>query len=356
MRNQNSAKDQTAGVADRANAQPSPDDDQWFDWKSVLSVITELRYHLRLLGVVFAAALLCVCLILVLFSPVYTAIAIIGPPGPSPAGNMLASFSNTTGGSLANRVLGGSANGNSSDPYQDYLQLLPSSRLSQALIQRDHMLQTVFPDAWDSEHGGWRQPGAMGSMANAVKRLIKRPIKSGPGVDQLTEYLGRHLAVVRSTTGVSPVSLLPGTNSYMRVSFEYGDPKQAEAMLDMILAETDNLIREDRRHDVLARISFLKKALADQGVAADERTALTTILMGQEQLLAMLQADKRYASTLVIPPYASLTPTKPPGVMVLMAYAVALSVLTWIGLVMLSPRNRHVRRLVDRLKESRRTS
>jgi hypothetical protein len=85
-------------------------------------------------------------------------------------------------------------------------------------------------------------------------------------------------------------------------------------------------------------------------LAVDERTALISILSNQEQLLTVIQADQRYASTLVVPPYASLKPTSPPPAVVLIMMAAVTSVFVWMAIIFLSMNNTRIGQLIARFK------
>lgn len=266
---------------------------------------------------------------------------------------MLASIGGGSASGLASRVLGSNSGANN-DPYQEYLQLLPSSRLSKSLIERNHILQMLFSGDWDEGTKTWKQPSTFRAALRTVKQVLNRPVNYPPGVDDVTLFLQRHLSLTHASAG-SSLSLLPEATSYMSVSFTYSDPKQAEALLNSILLETDRIIREDQRHDVTARISFLRQELSRESIAADERTALISILSAQEQLLAMVQADNRYALTLVVPPYASQIPTSPPGPVKMVLYVLVISFVVWFGLMIVSVRFAFIRKLVAYFEPSKRT-
>jgi len=320
-----------------------------FDWSGLWSAVALLREYFRLLAAIFAVILTVILLVTIVIGPTYTAVAIIGPPSPSPTGSMMANINASMGANLASRVLGGATGSISNDPYQEYLQLLPSSRLSKQLITRDHILQTIYYRRWDFEKKQWKSPGPLRIVINAMKRLLNQPVSYQPGVDDLTNYFKNHLTVTRSTVNTS-FSLVPTLSSYLQVTFDYEDPAQAETLLAKVLLETDDIIREDQRHDVTSRISYIKQKLAEQGLAVDERTALISILSNQEQLLTVIQADQRYASTLVVPPYASLKPTSPPPAVVLIMMAAVTSVFVWMAIIFLSMNNTRIGQLIARFK------
>ena len=303
----------------------------------------DLRRYLRLYAVLLAVTIIAAILIFVFVKPTYTAKAIIGPPSISPTDTMLADIGSTGVASLAKKALGSSLGGQNNDPYQEYLQLLPSTRLAEILINKDHFLQTIYYEEWDAGAHRWKT-GFLHAMSSAVKRYLGRPVTNGPDVDTLMLDLQKNLDVVGLTAGTSSI-LMPGSATYQEVSFRFEDPHQAEIMLGEMLADTDRIIRDDQKRDVVGRVSYLAKELSNV-TNSDERVSLISILTQQEQLLAMLEADRSYASTLVVPPHASLKPTSPPSLAELAILAVGFSTAMGVALVVFGTRVPFIRRLV----------
>ena len=99
----------------------------FFDMSWVWSFVAELRRHFRLLAALIAVFLVVGIALYISKTPVYTAVAIIGPPGPSPTNAMMAGMTSGGATSVARRLIGGGTGSGGNDPYQEYLQLLPSS-------------------------------------------------------------------------------------------------------------------------------------------------------------------------------------------------------------------------------------
>ena len=190
-----------------------------------------LRNYIRLYPIVVAVWIIITFTLYAFTKPQYTAEALVGPPGPSPTDSMLSSITDGGVGGIARKVLGGSGASGSNDPYQEYLQLLPSSRLSQVLIEKDHLLQIIYSDRWDADTKRWKTGGPLHFVTDPIKRLLHRPIYYGPDTDTLTNYLSHSLTVVGSSNGAGSM-LIPGTATYTKVSFEYDDPHQAEEILE----------------------------------------------------------------------------------------------------------------------------
>ncbi len=301
------------------------------DWAWVGAFALVLRRYFRLLGLILLVSLVIAAILYLILPRTYEASATVGPPGPSPTDTM---FMSLGGSNVASHLLGGISGSSAGGPYDEFLQLLPSSRLAQVLISKYHLDRQIFYRQWDAQARSWKT-GWLQGMKDDLKRLLGLPVVRGPTVDTLMQYLNKNLKVVGVSSGLSS-ALIPGTSTYSTVSFRFEDPQQAESILNTMLRATDQIIREDQRRDVTARISTLESELSEVTVS-DERSSLIDILTNQEQLLTMIQADQRYASTLVVPPYASPKPISPTIVVsVILAFMCAL--LAWIAVVILALR------------------
>jgi hypothetical protein len=106
-------------------------------------------------------------------------------------------------------------------------------------------------------------------------------------------------------------------------------------LLGLILREADDIIREDKRRDVAARIAYLNTALEHLSLA-DQKPELIDVLSQQEQEMMMIESDHLFASTLIDQPYAPLKPTAPSPI-VDSAIAFALACIAWLGIVRTVP-------------------
>lgn len=260
---------------------------------------------------------------------IYSASAVIGPPRQSPTDYFMSSNSNSiSSGSIARKILGGSSN--NSDDFNEYLQLLTSTKLANVLIQKDHILQILYYEKWDENKHSWKK-GNRNYIA-IIKEKIGVPTKETPDVDDVVSFLERSLSVEPSTTNKkSKASSLISGSSYQTVTLKYKNHDTAVYLLNLILAEADNIIRGDLHDNVCSRLRYLNKLTADE-VLTDKREALISVISGQEQLKMMLEVDPRFAISLIIPPYASLMPVSH-GLSYYVALSIGLSFLIWVCLV-----------------------
>lgn len=257
----------------------------------------------------------------------YTATAIVGP-----ADNSDQPFSEGLGmggglGGIAKHLHVGGALGQegSSDPFDEYSSLLTSNRLADRLVHKDNILPLIFPEQWDAAHHRWLpRDSFFDQKIDYLKGLLRRPIKPAPDEDDLTKYFKKYLVVDSSLE-----------TSFDTVSLRYRSREGAEQLLALILREADNIIREDKRRDVAARIAYLDSALQHVSLA-DQKPELIAILSEQEQEMMMVESDHLYASELIDMPHAPLTPTSPsPIIDGLIAFAV--SCLGWLAIVRMAP-------------------
>lgn len=315
-------------------------------WRGVVAFLNRLLSHIWLFPFVLAFFAVLALLMYVCLTPIFTAYAMIGPPNASPVSAMQ-SEANSAGQSVR-RLLGGGAGGGN-DPFLEYQQLLSSSRLVDDLIQKDHLLQTIFASQWDASRQDWYPPNGLHNVVASLKRALNRPVSDHPDKHALQEFLTSQFSLYPATS--TTASLLASNSSFMIASLQYGDPQQAERILETVLTRADNIIREEQRRDILARISYLQSELPSVTQTA-QRGVLIDILSSQEELKTMMVADKRYAFTLVDPPHADRDPTFPmrPGRAAIVV--VLLSVAATLGLVFLQGYSRFIAKLLSPFRRS----
>jgi hypothetical protein len=336
---------------DERAASPDAGSASTFSWGSVALYFRHLRTHYRLLYVIVPLFMLIAVGVYFFSKQQYTAVAIIGPPPPSPVDAMMSGAGGATGSTSANfvkRIMGGGGTPSSNDPFQEYLQLLQSVRLVDVLIQKDHILQILYAKQWDAKNHRWRPPGMLESTVMGFNRMTGRPSSGVPNADSVMKFFKKNLAIetANKSRGTQGSSFLSDT-SYPSVSLTFTDAAEAQQLLNVILLEADNLIREDMESDVSARLYYLNQELP-KVTNAYERDTLIQVLSEQEQMETMLKSDKRFASTLIDPPYASDIPTWPSPLPSLLFAALAFAFAVWAVLVYLAMQFRFVSRLLVR--------
>ena len=285
------------------------------------------KRHGRLLAYLAGIAFLLSIPALWLWPRSYTATATIAPTSG------LSSNESALGGAMsALSALGGKSllGGNSVSPFEMYVDILSSKQLARQLVEKDHFLQIIFSAQWDPHANNWR---TLNSFQHRVKvsvlGLLGFTVKEHPDVDDLAGFLASHLAVASKESETSPLSAIT------TLKFTYKDPKLAMQMLNTILSEADSLLRVSRRTDVRARIAYLGGVLPTVTLA-EQRQALISLLSSQEEEYTVIEADKRYAFTMLDQPYASSVPTSPVPPLIIAGF-LFFSVIVWIVLVLALP-------------------
>jgi hypothetical protein len=259
---------------------------------------------------------------------VYTATAIVGPADNSdrPFGDLAGGLSGGLGGIAKHLHVGGALGQQSGDdPFDEYTALLTSNRLASVLVQKDHVLPEIFWQEWDPARNDWRpRDDFLSRNINYLKTLLRRPLKPAPDEEDLKKFFKKNLAADSSLE-----------TSFATVTFRFHDREGAERVLGLILREADNIIREDKRRDVAARIAYLDAALVHLTLA-DSKPELIAVLSEQQQEMMMIESDHLYASKLIDAPYAPLTPTSPSPV-IDGFIAIGAACFLWLVLVRMAP-------------------
>ena len=289
------------------------------------AILAKAKRQWSLLVVLVVAFVVVATLAMAIAEPTYQVTAVIGPPGQRLDATELSGASSAAA-SLASRLgLKRSLGSGSDNTYDKYISILQSNRLAAGLMHDTSVMQIVFYKSWDADARQWRAPG--GPLADAkamVKGLLHLPVKSRPDSDDLAKFLNTQLTVDA-----------PLNSPFATVSTSFKSPAEAQAILTAILSEADNLIRDERRRDVEARIAYLERILPKVD-AADQRTSLTAVLSEQQQSMMEIEADKRYAYSLIDPPHANVVPTKP-NPKTNYVLAIFLALVCWAGIVVFLP-------------------
>jgi uncharacterized protein involved in exopolysaccharide biosynthesis len=254
--------------------------------------------------------------------PEYTASAILGA-APSPLSDLTSQSGGLSGalGSGLTKKLGLGGHTSGTDLFDQYVELLTSSRVAARLAQDPNVLRAIFYRKYNWQTHAWKLPDDILAVGlNSMKRLFHYPAGIVPGRDDVARYLKRNVTVVA-----------PLTSSFVTVSLDSQSPAKAEWLLNTLLLDADSIIREDKRRDTMARIAYLAEILPTV-TQADQRNGLGTILSSEQQTMMVVRADKRYASALVDPPHAPVIPTWP-DLLEIVGIAILLAVGIWGVLV-----------------------
>lgn len=283
---------------------------------ALLQLAQKCLGHFSIFPILFVPILSAVLLKAALSTPQYIASAQIA----APLGGSL-SFPQGILGSSASLTQQLTGNGNSAELLTNFTQLLSSHQVAEDLATRYKVMPIVFYDSWDASRNDWRpKPAFVTAIRKTLTVFSHKTIKDHPDIDDLQTELGKRLSASKITPITS--SGLLNSSNIIGVSFAFRDPGQAQMILSAVLDDADSIIRRTKKRDVAARISYLQNLLPTI-TATEERSSLISALTAQRQNMATIEADKRYASSLVVAPYTPVDPASSGPVALLLQSLVA---------------------------------
>jgi uncharacterized protein involved in exopolysaccharide biosynthesis len=228
-------------------------------------------------------------------TPKYTASTVV--TATSQNASSIASRLGQLGGlaALAGSSLGASQETTEFDKFEF---MLTSPRLGDYQARTRRMLPIVFDKKWDSEQQAWARPeGAVQTVKNALWPLFGLPAWLPPDGQTLAEHYDRNLQVrQRGTTGL------------FQLSYTDEDPERALMVLQAIVADSNELLRQDAARRAAAKAAYLRSQLETARVA-EYRVNLATLLATEEQTLMLTATSLPYAADTVQPYTVSAKPT-----------------------------------------------
>lgn len=213
-----------------------------------------------------------------------------------------------TGGRLGNlaSLVGISTESGSASPFKLYLEELTSREVATALVPRSDLMRIIFKREWDVGTRRWRRPEPT-PFRDGLKALLGFPQLQwqAPDAARLQDYLRQSIKIDDDPKRAVTI-----------VRFDHADPKFATKLLSALNVAADRHLKTVAlaRANQFAR--YLDARLATV-VVAEHRVALTTALSDQEKQIMLASSDAPYAADLVEAPTASLAPTSPRAIIVL---------------------------------------
>lgn len=212
-------------------------------------------------------------------------------------------------GNLASLV-GISTSSESASPFRLYLEALTSREVAVALAKRPDLMHVVFSSEWDSATQSWR-PRRSPPAIETLKSLLGFPHvdKPAPDAARLQDYLARNIKVNNDVKRTVTV-----------IRFDHADPKFAITMLSTINAAADARMKAVALQRASAFAKYLEARLPTI-LVAEHRVAIADVLSEQEKQIMLASSSAPYAADPVEAPTASLAPTSPRPMVVLIASA-----------------------------------
>lgn len=195
-------------------------------------------------------------------------------------------------------------------PFRLYLEGVKSREVAERLARDPVVMRTIFANEWDPVARRWRQrQGFLGGIKAGMWTLFGLPqfAWTAPGAERLQEYIGKNVAVVQSVK--SPL---------VSIALETPDPKFGMRFLTRLDQTTDDILREQQRERTRSNIAYLSDKL--RGVTFVEQRAALFKALNDEQRQEMLANSRApYAADAFGVPTASLVPTSPKQLPLLVA-------------------------------------
>lgn len=214
------------------------------------------------------------------------------------------------GGRLSNlaSLVGISTESSSPSPFKLYLEELTSREVASAVVSQPYLMHVIFNREWDAGTRSWRQPEPT-PFRNGLKALLGFPLLKWqpPNAARLQDYLRQSIKIDDDPKRAVTI-----------VRFDHADPRFATTLLSALNAAADRHLKTVALARARQFVRYLDTRLATV-LIAEYRVALLTTLSDQEKQIMLASSEASYAADLVEAPTASLAPTSPRAVIVLVA-------------------------------------
>lgn len=203
-------------------------------------------------------------------------------------------------------------------PFRLYLEGVKSREVAERLARDRSLMHSVFAREWDPVRRRWApRQGFLGGLKAGLWKFLGLPtVKwTPPGPARLQEFIVKEVAVVQSVK--SPLVL---------IALNTPDPKFGTRFLTALDTTTDRILREKQQARTRSNIAYLSDKL--RGVTFVEQRAALFQALNDEQRQEMLANSRApYAADAFGVPTASLAPTLPKQLPILIAGPIAGAIL-----------------------------
>lgn len=233
-------------------------------------------------------------LLYIVTPPSYTATMTLAPPlglegKPSNGTDDL--------GALAEGLTGNPKSASTVQPYQMFEVMLTSRKVAGVLEQNNNVLGKLYPALWDTQNGRWRKP--TGPLAWFKRVALRRDWQSPDSAD-LAGFIQQRL-------NIREVARTP----IRQVTFTYSDPKFTAWFLQLLVRDTDQMVRDAILVQTEANLNFLRNQLSQSNATAEVRDSLASLTTAQLEMLVRLQNPAGFAVQIVDGPYIPRRPVGP---------------------------------------------
>ena len=176
--------------------------------------------------------------------------------------------------------------------FDRFMFLVFSPDLGTWQIKHRNILPILFPERWDADKKTWRQPSGLSGFLNMLARPITdSPPLDGPDAYSIAAAYKADLAASR-VVGTSTTSEQTGM---MQLTYTARTPEQAEAVLNFVVMDANEILREQAAQRASTQAEYLKEKLATISIQ-DYRDTLEKLLAQQEQTLMLTNSRLPFAA------------------------------------------------------------
>ena len=205
--------------------------------------------------------------------------------------------------------------GKTESQFELFLKELNGFGASNSLSKDKELMSRVFHKKWDSEKKEWIKPsGIIQSVKNLIKKILGIPVLpwTEPSEGHMRKYLKEELIILH--TNDNPVT---------RIQVQMQDKELGAYILRALHKDVDDSLKTRSFTRASAYIEHLRTQLITTRIS-DYRTSLISALSQQEKFKMMASSGLPYAAEILGEPNASLKPTNPNVILILL-----LSIIFW---------------------------
>lgn len=200
---------------------------------------------------------------------------------------------------LASLGLRGMGAGKAVTPFERFMYLIDSPELGQWQMTHDDIRPLVFAKRWDAEHKTWKQSdGFLSTFFHSDRGPV------APDAYDLAREYDAHIGVKKMMSG----SNMTDPSGLVALTYTDTSPERASAILNAVLADANELLRQDAAMRASVQADYLRNKLASVQVQ-DYRETLQRMLSDQEQTLMLTNSHLPFAAQTVsgqtLPPVLS---------------------------------------------------
>lgn len=205
-------------------------------------------------------------------------------------------------GGLASLAGIGLSNDKQASSFELYSEEIFAREVAETLSSQTDLMRSIYKGEWDAENSRWVKPVSfLTPVIGAMKSVLGIPIREwqAPNGRRLQDYIKANVIY-----GETP------KKSTVTISYINTDPIFAVQFLNALHKATDDRLRQRALERSTKYINYLNHKLQSTTVM-EYRSALVTILSDQEKLNMIASSDVPYAAESLGGAVASLKPTSP---------------------------------------------